>query len=574
MAKTIGIDLGTSNSVVACVENGTPMIITNNHGGRITPSVVTYEEDETWTVGNLSKRQRIVKPLRTQASVKRYIGENIDLYLGDKYFSPDEISSKILEYLKDCSKEYFGEDVTDVVITVPAYFSHHQREATKHAGELAGFNVLRIINEPTAAALAYGLNKDVGEKILVYDLGGGTFDVSILEISNGLFEVKATDGNTNLGGDDFDEKIVEYIEKQLPKSIKLDITLSSRLLEAAEIAKIELSSLQTTTIRIPYFTIVNNEPYHIDIELKRDVFESLIAELINETKESIDNALKDAKLKIEEINKVLFVGGSTRIPMVYESVKKWTGKEPYRGINPDEVVALGAAIQASILTGNIDDVVLLDVTPLTLCIETKGGIATKMIERNTTIPVSYTRTFTTAEDGQTSVEINVVQGERQFAKDNISIGKFLLDGIVPAPMGEPLIDVTFDIDSNGIINVSAKDQITNKEKNVTLCASKTIKKEEIDQMLINAEKYKEIDEKAIEKIKIRNEAEKIVHNARKIIKENEELISEELLKDILDGILAIEENYETENPTVLVQAIEEVNKILINIGSFIYNKGD
>ncbi|HOB22683.1 MAG TPA: molecular chaperone DnaK, partial [Bacillota bacterium] len=471
MSKVIGIDLGTTNSCVAVIEGGEPTIIPNAEGGRTTPSVVAFTKDGERLVGQVAKRQAVTNADRTVLSIKRKMGTNYKAKIGDKEYTPQEISAMILQKLKADAEAYLGEKVDKAVITVPAYFTDSQRQATKDAGKIAGLEVLRIINEPTAASLAYGLDKEENQIILVFDLGGGTFDVSILELGDGVFEVKATSGNNNLGGDDFDNKIVEYLVSEFKKDTGIDLSgdrqAMQRLKEAAEKAKIELSGLMSTDINLPFITADAKGPKHLDMTITRAKFEELTADLVEKTMEPLRRALKDAELEPSQVDKVLLVGGSTRIPAVQEAVRKFIGKEPYKGINPDECVALGAAIQAGVLTGETKDVVLLDVTPLSLGIETLGGVFTKLIERNTTIPTTQKQTFTTAADGQTAVDIKVYQGERPMAADNVLLGSFQLTGIPPAPRGVPQIEVSFDIDSNGILNVSAKDLGTGKEQAIT-----------------------------------------------------------------------------------------------------------
>ena len=480
MGKIIGIDLGTTNSCVAVMEGGEPVVIPNAEGSRTTPSVVAFSKNGERLIGQVAKRQAITNPEHTIMSIKRDMGSDRRVRIEDKEYSPQEISAMILSKLKQDAEAYLGEKVTQAVITVPAYFSDSQRQATKDAGTIAGLEVLRIINEPTAAALAYGLDKEDNQKIVVYDLGGGTFDVSVMEIGDGVFEVLATRGNNRLGGDDFDQRIIDYLADEFKKSEGIDLRMDKmalqRLKEAAEKAKIELSSVLTTNINLPFITADASGPKHLDMTLTRAKFEEMTADLVEKTLEPLQEALKDAGLTTSEIDKVILVGGSTRIPAVQEAVKRVTGKEPHKGINPDECVAIGAAIQAGVLGGEVKDVLLLDVTPLSLGIETLGGVFTKLIERNTTIPTRKSQIFSTAADGQTSVEIHVLQGEREMAADNITLGRFILDGIPPAPRGVPQIEVTFDIDANGIVNVSAKDLGTGKEQKITITASTNLAK--------------------------------------------------------------------------------------------------
>jgi len=523
--KVIGIDLGTTNSCLAIMEGGSPIVIANAEGFRTTPSVVGFSKDGERLVGNVAKRQAITNPTRTISSIKRHMGSDYTVDIDGKKYTPQEISSMILQKLKLDAEAYLGEKIDKAVITVPAYFNDAQRQATKDAGKIAGLDVQRIINEPTASALAYGLDKENEVTVLVYDLGGGTFDVSILTLDDGLFEVKATAGNNHLGGDDFDARIVDYLTDEFKKKegidLKKDPVAMQRLKDAAEKAKIELSSLQKANINLPYITASADGPKHLDIDLTRAKFEQLIDDLVQKTVEPVKQALKDANLSAKDIDHVLLVGGSTRVPMVVEEVKKILGKEPDKNINPDECVALGAAIQGAVLTGEAKDVVLLDVTPLTLGIETLGGIATKLIERNTTIPTRKSQIFSTAADNQTSVEIHVVQGERQFARDNFSLGKFQLTGIPPAPRGMPQIEVTFDIDANGIVHVSAKDLGTGHEQSMTITGRKDLKDDEIDKMVKDAKAFEEEDKKKREEIELRNNADNAVYAAEKLLNDKE-----------------------------------------------------
>ena len=523
--KVIGIDLGTTNSCLAVMEGGSPVVIANAEGFRTTPSVVGFSKDGERLVGNVAKRQAITNPAKTVSSIKRHMGTDYTVDIDGKKYSPQEISSMILQKLKLDAEAYLGEKIDKAVITVPAYFNDAQRQATKDAGKIAGLDVLRIINEPTASALAYGLDKENELTVLVYDLGGGTFDVSILTLADGLFEVKSTAGNNRLGGDDFDARIIDYLADEFKKKEGIDLrndqVAMQRLKDAAEKAKIELSSLQKANINLPYITASSDGPKHLDVDLTRAKFEQLIDDLVQKTVEPVKQALRDANLSASDINHVLLVGGSTRVPMVVEEVKKILGKEPDKNINPDECVALGAAIQGAVLTGEAKDVVLLDVTPLTLGIETLGGIATKLIERNTTIPTRKSQIFSTAADNQTSVEIHVVQGERQFARDNFSLGKFQLTGIPPAPRGMPQIEVTFDIDANGIVHVSAKDLGTGHEQSMTITGRKDLKDDEIDKMVKDAKAYEEEDKKRREEIELRNNADNAVYAAEKLVNDKE-----------------------------------------------------
>ena len=524
MAKVIGIDLGTTNSCVAVLEGGEPTVIANAEGMRTTPSVVGFKKDGERLVGETAKRQAVTNPDRTISSIKRHMGENYKVTIDGKDYTPQDISAMILTKLKNDAEAYLGEKVTEAVITVPAYFSDAQKQATKDAGRIAGLDVKRIINEPTAASLAYGLDKEEGShKILVYDLGGGTFDVSILELGDGVFEVLATNGDTHLGGDDFDEVLMNYLADKFAKEHGVDLRADKmalqRLKEAAEKAKKELSGSQTANINLPFITVTADGPLHMNEDITRAKFDQLTEHLVQRTIEPMNKAMKDAGVTNADIAKVILVGGSTRIPAVQEAVKKVTGKEPFKGINPDECVAIGAAIQAGVLTGEVHDVLLLDVTPLSLSIETLGGVATKLIERNTTIPTKKSQIFSTAADNQTAVDINVVQGERQFARDNKSLGQFRLDGIPPARRGVPQIEVTFDIDANGIVNVSAKDLGTGKEQHITITAGSNMSDEDIDKAVKEAAEYEAQDKKRKEAIDARNDAESFVFQTEKALEE-------------------------------------------------------
>ncbi len=530
MAKTIGIDLGTTNSVVAVMEGGKPTVIANAEGSRTTPSIVGFSKSGERLVGQLAKRQAILNPDRTIISIKRHMGEDFKKNIDGKDYTPQEISAMILRKLADDASNYLGEKVTSAVITVPAYFNDAQRQATKDAGKIAGLDVLRIVNEPTAAALAYGLEKEKTEKVLVFDLGGGTFDVSILEIGDGVHEVLSTSGDTHLGGDDFDQKVMDWLAEEFKKAegidLKSDKQAMQRLKEAAEKAKCELSSVVETNINLPFITADANGPKHLDMTLSRAKFEELSHDLLERCKKPVEQAIKDAGISKNEIDEVVLVGGSTRIPAVQALVKEYTGKEPNQSVNPDEVVAVGAAVQAGVLAGEVKDIVLLDVTPLTLGIETLGGVMTPLVQRNTTIPVSKSQVFSTADDNQTAVDIHVLQGERPMARDNKSLGMFRLDGIPPAMKGMPQIEVTFDIDANGIVNVTAKDKATNKEQKITITNSSNLSESDIDKMVKEAEANATEDKKKKEEAETKNNAESMISAADRIVKDFEGKISD------------------------------------------------
>ncbi|MBE7705726.1 MAG: molecular chaperone DnaK [Cyanobacteria bacterium SIG30] len=530
MAKTIGIDLGTTNSVVAVMEGGKPTVIANAEGSRTTPSIVAFAKNGERLVGQLAKRQAILNPDKTITSIKRHMGDDYKKNIDGKDYTPQEISAMILRKLADDASAYLGEKVTSAVITVPAYFNDAQRQATKDAGKIAGLDVLRIVNEPTAAALAYGLEKEKSEKVLVFDLGGGTFDVSILEIGEGVHEVLSTSGDTHLGGDDFDEKIMNWLCEEFKKTegidLKADKQAMQRLKEAAEKAKCELSSVVETNINLPFITADANGPKHLDVQLSRAKFEELSQDLLDRCKKPVEQAIQDAGISKSEIDEIVLVGGSTRIPAVQQLVKDYTGKEPNQSVNPDEVVAVGAAVQAGVLAGEVKDIILLDVTPLTLGIETLGGVSTPLVARNTTIPTSKSQVFSTAEDNQTAVDIHILQGERPMARDNKSLGMFRLDGIPPAMKGMPQIEVTFDIDSNGIVNVTAKDKATNKEQKITITNSSNLSEADIDKMVKEAEMNAEEDKKKKEEAEIKNNAQSLVTAADKIEKDFEGKISD------------------------------------------------
>ena len=551
MAKVIGIDLGTTNSCVAVIEGGEPVVIANAEGARTTPSVVAFSKDGERMVGQVAKRQAITNPERTVASIKRHMGSDYKVAIDGKNYTPQEISAMILQKLKGDAEAYLGGTVTEAVITVPAYFTDAQRQATKDAGKIAGLDVKRIINEPTAAALAYGIDKEDDQKVMVYDLGGGTFDVSIIEMGDGVQEVLATAGNNRLGGDDFDQRIIDWLADEFKKEQGIDLRSDKmamqRLKEAAEKAKIELSGVTTSQISLPFITADATGPKHLETTLTRAKFNEMTADLVEATMGPVRQALSDSGLQASQINKVLMVGGSSRIPAVQEAIKSYMGHEPFKGINPDECVAVGAAIQGGVLGGDVEGILLLDVTPLSLGIETMGGVSTKIIERNTTIPTKKSQIFSTAADNQTSVEVHVLQGEREFAKDNKTLGVFHLDGIMPAPRGVPQIEVTFDIDANGIVHVSAKDLGTQKEQSISITSSTNMSKDDVEKAVKEAEQYAAEDKKRKESIDTRNEADQMVYQCEKIIKENGDKIPENDKTEIQSKIDALKEALKGDN---------------------------
>ena len=577
MSKIIGIDLGTTNSCVAVMEGGDPTVIHNIEGNRTTPSIVAFTKEGERLVGETAKRQAVTNPERTISSIKREMGTDYKISIDGKDYTPEEISAMILQKLKADAESYLGETIEDAVITVPAYFTDAQRQATKDAGRIAGLNVKRIINEPTAAALAYGMDKEEGQhKIMVYDLGGGTFDVSILEVGDGVFEVMATRGNNKLGGDDFDNKLVDYIADEFQKEngvdLKSDKMSLQRLKEAAEKAKKELSSTMTTNINLPFITATQNGPLHLNMDITRAKFNELTSDLVEKTIAPVKDCIKDAGIDVSELDKILLVGGSTRIPAVQEEVKKLTGRDPQKDINPDECVAIGASIQGGVLTGEVKDLLLLDVTPLSLGLETLGGVTTKLIERNTTIPAKKSQVFTTAADSQTSVDIHVLQGEREFAKDNTTLGRFQLTGIAPAPRGIPQIEVTFDIDANGIVNVSAKDMATGKQQSITITASNKMSEDEINAKVKEAEKYAAEDEKAKENIEIKNNADQMVYQTEKSIKDLGDKLSDEDKKALEEKKEALKKAAEGTDYEDMKQKTEDLTNEFYRITQKVYGQ--
>jgi molecular chaperone DnaK len=596
MAKAVGIDLGTTNSCIAVMEGGKPIVITNSEGGRTTPSVVSITKKGERLVGQLAKRQAALNPENTIYSIKRFIGRKYseveserkivsydvkkgrnnlaEVEMGGKDYTPEEVSAMILQKLKTDAESYLGTKITDAVVTVPAYFNDAQRQATKNAGKIAGLNVLRIINEPTAASLAYGLEKKKEEKILVFDLGGGTFDVSVLEVGEGVFEVKASHGDMHLGGDDYDDRIMNYVADEFKKGQGIDLRKDrqalQRLIEASEKAKVELSAVMETNINLPFITADANGPKHLEVKITRAKFEQLTADLTDRCKEPLEKALKDSGLKTADLDEVIFVGGATRMPVIQELVKNYTGKEPNKSVNPDEVVAVGAAIQAGVLKGDVRDVVLLDVTPLSLGIETLGGVMTRLIEKNTTIPTKKSEIFTTAADNQTSVDIHALQGERDMARDNKTIGRFRLDGIPPAPRGIPQIEVTFDIDANGIVNVSARDTATGKEQKITITATSHLSDEEIERMVNEAKEHAEEDKKKRALVDVKNNADSLVYSTEKLIKEVGSKVPEDMKKNIEEQVRFLRKSMESENTDEIKKETEKLQNLQNELSQRLY----
>lgn len=574
MAKVVGIDLGTTNSVVAYMEGTTPTVITNAEGSRLTPSVVAFTKSGERLVGQLAKRQAITNPDRTISSIKRYMGTDHKVTIDGKAYTPQEISAMILQKLAADASTYLGEKVTRAVITVPAYFNDAQRQATKDAGRIAGLDVLRIINEPTAAALAYGLDKKGNETILVWDLGGGTFDVSILEVGDGVFEVKSTNGDTHLGGDDYDKRIVDWLVAEFKKDQAIDLANDrqalQRLTEAAEKAKIELSSMVQTSINLPFITADQNGPKHLDYTLTRAKFEQLTADLTERCVKPFENAIRDAKLSVDDLKEVVLVGGATRMPVIAELVKRLTKKDPNQSVNPDEVVAVGAAIQAGVLAGEVKDVVLLDVTPLTLGLETLGGVRTPLIERNTTIPTRKSQTFTTADDGQTSVDIHVLQGERDMAADNKTLGRFRLEGIPPAPRGVPQVEVTFDIDANGITHVAAKDLGTGKEQRITITASSNLNKDEVDRMVQDAQSHADEDKRKRAEAEVRNHAQSLEYSVEKTLKDLGDKVSASDKADVQKALDNVRSLLKSGSSDELKSAADHLQELSYKLAQNVY----
>ena len=574
MAKTIGIDLGTTNSCVAVIEGGEPVVIANAEGARTTPSVVAFSKDGERMVGQVAKRRAITNPDKTVSSIKRQMGTDYRVKIDDKAYTPQEISAMILQKLKSDAESYLGSTVTEAVITVPAYFTDAQRQATKDAGKIAGLDVKRIINEPTAAALAYGIDKENDQKVMVYDLGGGTFDVSIIEMGDGVQEVLATAGNNKLGGDDFDQRIIDWIVAEFMKSDSIDLRgdkmAMQRLKEAAEKAKIELSGVTTSSISLPFITADAEGPKHLELTLTRAKFNELTSDLVEATMGPVRRAIQDSGLKVSELDKVLMVGGSSRIPAVQEAIKAFTGKEPFKGINPDECVAVGAAIQAGVLGGDVQGLLLLDVTPLSLGIETLGGVCTKIIDRNTTIPTRKSQIFSTAADNQSSVQVHVLQGEREFAKDNKTLGMFMLDGILPARRGVPQIEVTFDIDANGIVHVSAKDLGTGKEQAISITASSNMSKEDIEKAVREAEQFAEEDKKRKEELDIRNNADQMVYQCEKLLSESGDKLEDGDKANINVAVDALKEALKGEDYNLIKNRQEELTKVFYEISEKLY----